>query len=80
MKCFIFFSPYLLLLPNSLLYHVKYLNAKIIKYHILFKFLKKSLMNFYFFPQKFYFVYLNLSGYKMNAWHISCIYLLIIEN
>ncbi len=68
-----FFSPYVLLLPNSVLAHL------IIWMQTLFFTLTVALW-IVFFPQKFCVVYLNLTGYQIKAWNIDLIYILMNEN
>ncbi len=74
MKCNIFFSPYVLLLPNSVL-------ARLIIwiYTNIFFTLTVALW-IVFFPQKFCVVYLNVSGYQIKAWNIDLIYIWMTKN
>ncbi len=74
MKCYIFFSPYVLLLPNSVLAHL------IIWMHTKIFFTLTVALWIVIFPQKFCVVYLNLTGYQIKAWNIDLIYILMNEN
>ncbi len=57
------FSPYVLLLPNSVFSMSNYLNA----YKLFLFILTVALLNVFFPPQKFCVVYLNFTGYQMKA-------------
>ncbi len=61
-EMFYFFSPYVLLLPNSVFSMSNYLNA----YKQFLFILTVALWNV-FPPQKFCVVYLNFTGYQMKA-------------
>ncbi len=67
MKCYIFFLPYVLLLPNSVLAHLIIFTLTVALWIVIF-------------PQKFCVVYLNLTGYQIKAWNIDLIYILMNEN
>ncbi len=69
-----FFSPYVLLLPNSVLARL------IIWMHTTFFFTLTVALWIVFFPQKFCVVDLNLTGYQIKTWNIDLIYILMNEN